>query len=360
MVTSFILRILFSGLITFVPSEDGKEVTVLLLNVPASHHVSNGTPIQQHKPLVVARAGSRSGTCPTRDADVAQFLFADQTSTTAQDSLEAACDGGGAWMLNGSELSLRKSSEEAADLPDLVLHTGVRGTVNGHPAPIPTTAAERADYSWIADLKQLGSSGFTINSNVLATPPPSIVAARFRLRTGKVFTYSIARIGSDVTPVRFERLDGAGSASAYSQAIASWVAADVEISGDSVDVVEEKFNGGTGRTMTLSPDANGKVEVAVLNLPPFVPPATSTNNAPEVGKHFEMYYELAATPPSAATRLVPRAGAASSVGSYAQVAWQDIHPTTEVWSDLLNALRLDVSRVPYDRLLCPPSNNNLP
>ena len=358
--TTFILRILFSGLITFVPSEDGKEVTVLLLNVPANHHVSNGTPIQTHNPVVVARAASCTGDCTPRDAGVAAALFRDQSSSTAQDSLETACDGGGAWMLNGSELTLRKSSEEADDLPDLVLHTGVRGTVNGHPAPIPTTAAERADYSWIADLKQLGSGGFTINSDVLDTIPPSIVAARFRLRTGKVFTYSIARIGSDVTPVRFERLDGSGSASTYSQAIASWVAADVEVSGDSIDLVEEKFNGGTGRTMTLSPDSNGKMELAVLNLPPFVPPATSTNNAPEVGKHFEMYYDLAATPPSPATRLVPRAGAASTVGSYAQVAWSDIHPTSEVWSDLLNALRLDVSRVPYDRLLCPPSNNNLP
>lgn len=359
--TTFLLRILFSGLITFVPSQDGKEVTVVLLNVPANHHVSNGTPLQQHKPIVVARAGSCSGQCPKRDADVAQFLFADQSLTVAEDSLENACDGGGAWMLNGSELSLHKSSEEADDLPDLVLHTGVRGTVNGHPAPVPTTAAERADYSWVADLKQLGgTNGFSMNSNVLATQPPGIVAARFRLRSGKVFTYSVARIGSNVTPVHFERLDGSGSVSPYSQAIATWVAADVEISGDSVELVEDKFDGSTGRSMTLSPDANGKVEMAVLNLPPFVPPATSSNNAPEVGKHFEMYYELASTPPSAATRLVPRAGAASSVGTYATVDWGDIHPSSEVSSDLLSALRLEIGRGPYDRLLCPPSNNNLP
>lgn len=357
---TFILRILFSGLITFVPSQDGKEVTVLLLNVPAGHHVSNGTPLQQHKPMLVVRPGSCSGDC-ARDTAVAQGIFRDLTSSQQAEALETACDGGGAWDLTGSQLTLRKSSEEADDLPDLVLHTGVRGTVNGHPAPIPTTAAERADYSWIADLKQLGgTSGFSINTDVLATVPPSIVAARFRLRTGKVFTYSVARIGSNVTPVRFERLDGSGSASSYSQAIATWVAADIEVSGDSIDLVEEKFNGGTGRTMTLSPDANGKVEMAVLNLPPFVPPSTSTNNAPEVGKHFEMYYELAATPPSAATRLVPRAGAASSVGSYATVDWADIHPSSEVSSDLLSALRLEVGRAPYDRLLCPPSNNNLP
>jgi hypothetical protein len=357
---SFILRILFSGLIGFVPSQDGKEVTVLLLNVPANHHVSNGTPLQQHKPFLLARAGNCSGQCPTRDADIAKFMFGDQSEATALDSLEDAVEGGGAWQLAGSELSLRKSSEEADDLPPLVFQTGVRGTVNGHLQPIPTTSGEREDYSWIADMKQINPNGFSINSNVLAAQPPATIAARLRLKSGKVFTYSVARIGSNVTPVRFERLDGSGSASSYSQAIATWVGADVEISGDRVEIVEEKFNGGTGRTMTLSPDADGKVEVAVLNLPPFVPPATSVNNAPEVGKHFEMYYDLAATPPAAETRLVPRAGAASTVGTYPEIDWQTIHPVTAVWSELLNKLRLDVDRGPYDRLLCPPFNNNLP
>jgi hypothetical protein len=112
--------------------------------------------------------------------------------------------------------------------------------------------------------------------------------------------------------------------------------------------------------MTLSPDADGKVEVAVLNLPPFVPPASPANNLPEVGKHFEMYYELAQTPPASETRLVPRAGAAASVGTYPVVEWQTIHPQTELWSDLLNQLRLDAGRGPYDRLLCPPFNNTYP
>ena len=48
------------------------------------------------------------------------------------------------------------------------------------------------------------------------------------LRSGKVFTYSVARIGGNVTPVHFQRLDGTGNASAYSQAIASWVGAEID------------------------------------------------------------------------------------------------------------------------------------
>lgn len=268
--------------------------------------------------------------------------------------------GGGAWQISGSDLFLRKSSDEAANLPPLVLKTGVRGSVNGRLQPIPTTSEEREDYSWIADLKQINPNGFTMDPSVLAAHPAPTVAARLHLRNGKVFTYSVARIGSNVSPVRFEHLDGSGSTSSYSQAIASWVAADVNISGDSVEIVEERFDGGSGRTMKLSPDADGMAEVAVLNMPPFAPPATASNDAPGVGAHFERYYDLAVAPLSPARRLVPRAGAAPSVGSLPAIVWQDVHPSDAVSSKLLSALRLEVGRGPYDRLLCPPSNNNYP
>lgn len=351
---SFILRILFSGLIAFIPSEDGQEVTVLLLNVDHNYHMSDGTALVHHKPLLLARAGDCSGDCPTRDADVAQFLFADQTLAVAQDSLEAAVSGGGAWELSGSELSVRKTNTSDPDLPSLVIRDGVRGTVNGSPEIIPTTATEREDFTWIAALNQV-CPDCTLNPDILgSTPPTGLIAARLRLRNGTVYTRSVARIGSNVTPVHFKRLDGTGSDSSYTQAVATWVAGDLEISASSVEIVEEKFNSDPGRTMTLTPDSNGLVEVAVLNLPPFVPPASSSNDAPQVGKHFEIYYDLTENPPSSAARLVPIAGAAAGAASYSAVDWHDIHPATALWSDLLNGIRMENGRDLYDRVLCPP------
>src|SRR5205807_3143121 len=114
---------------------------------------------------------------------------------------------------------------------------------------IPVTSAEREDFNWVADMKQIAPSGYVFNADLLASPPPGVVAARLRLRSGKVFTYSVARIGSNVTPVHFERLDGTGTTSPYSQAIASWVGAEIEISGENVEIVEERFDGGSGRSM---------------------------------------------------------------------------------------------------------------
>ncbi|MCU1245599.1 MAG: hypothetical protein JWN02_1509, partial [Acidobacteria bacterium] len=339
---SFLLRILFSGLIALVPSADGKEVTVLLLNVPHSYHTSDGAGLAHHQPLLLARAGNCAGDCPTDDSSVAQFVFADLSATAAHDALQTAVTGGGAWALSGSELSIRKGSSTDPALPDLVLQTGVRGTVNGQPQTIPTTSGEREDYSWIANLKQICPT-CTLNTDMTtASVPPGLVAARLRLRTGKVFTYSVSRLGSSVAPVYFQRLDGQGTISPYSQAVANWVGADIAIGGDSIEIVEEKFNGDPGRSMKLSPDANGKVELAVLNLPSFVPPATTSSVAPEVGKHAELYYELASNAPASESRLVPRSGAASGVAPYSDVNWQAVHPTTAVYSELLSAIRLDI------------------
>lgn len=348
--TSFILKILFSGLMVFTPSQDGHEMTVLLLAAGHSHHLSDGSVLQQHKPLLIARAGSCSGDCPTRDSDVARFVYADQSLSTAQDSLEAAADGGGAWVLSGSDISLQKASGSDPDLPALSVTSDARAANS----LIPSTSAEREDISWIADLKQVCPSGCALDPAVLASVPPSAIVARFHLRSGRLFTYTVTRIGSNVTPVHFSRLDGSGSASAYTQAIASWVGAEVQISGGGIEIVESKFNGDPGRSMTLAPDANNSMEIAVLNFPPFVPPASANNSAPQVGKHFEAYYDLMENPPAKETRLVPFAGAASGSASYPTAAWSDVHPQSAVWSPLLSGLRLDIGRAAYERVLCPP------
>ena len=357
----FMLRILFSGLMVFVPSDDKQEVTVLLLNVGHSHEMSDGSTLDLHKPLLIARAGTCTGDCSSNDPSIAQYLYSDQSQSTALDSLEAAVDGGAAWLLANSELSIRKGDSGDPALPSLVLTENARGSVNGVPQIIPTTSNEREDFSWVADLKKICQNGCNIDTALLeAQPPAGVIAARLRLRTGKVYTYSIARIGQNITPVHFERLDGSGTASPYSQAVATWVGADVTVSGSSIEIAEEKFNGDPGRSMKLSPAEGENVEIAVLNLPPFTPPTAPYPANPGVGKHFEMYYEVTQTPPAPEDRLVPRAGAVAGSPSYPTVGWQSIHPQQTLWSELLNQLRLDVGRSVAEQVLCPPAQDPRP
>ena len=350
----FILRILFSGLIVFVPSQDGKQLTVLLLNVPHNHQLSDGSTLAEHKPFLLARAGGCAGDCPTRDADIAQFFFADKSTAEATDALEAAVSGGGAWALDGSELSLRKSSESDPDLPELSIRRNVRDGI------IPATSAEREDFSWVADLAQICAGGCPFAGSIHdAQPPSNLIAARFVLKSGNVFTYSLARIGSNVTPVHFKRLDGTGSEAAYSQAIAAWVAADVAVSGDSVEFAATKYSDGTQRSMTLTPDANGKMEVAVINLPPYAPLSPPFSGTPGIGRHFESYYEIAENPPAADARMVTDSGAASGAPEYSEVTWSSVHPQSALWSELLDALRMNGARTLTDIWLCPPSQGQL-
>lgn len=349
----FLLRILFSGLIVFIPSQDKKEVTVLLLNVPHHHHLSDGSALQKHTPVLLARAGGCTGECPRRDPAIAKYLFRDQSLSVALDSLEAALLNGAGLILSKSELSISKGNSEGPDLPGLTF-AETRPMVNGQPAIIPVSAVEREAFDWVIDLKKL-CPDCSIDPAMLSGLPPSLVAARFKLRTGKLFTYSVARIGNNVTPAHFSRLDGEGAASPYTQAIATWVGADIEVPGDSIQITDTKFDTGAQRQMTLTPDTNGRVEIALLNLPPFVPPASPSNNMPQAGKHFEIFYGALATPPSAETRLVPLSGPAPGAPEYPVVDWHEIHPQNTLWSDLLNGIRLNIGRTAYDRLLCPPT-----
>jgi hypothetical protein len=338
----------------FIPNENGTEVTVLLLNAD-HYHTTDGPAMPPHTSVLYARAGSCSADCVNDDPAIAGIAFRDASDTVALDSLTYALgEGGSAWLLAGSDISVVKS-DGAANLPALNIRDDVRGTVEGQPQIIPTTATERKDYSWLARLAQSCSSGCTLDSDLFDTVPPEIVAARFKINSGDLYTYSLARLKSNVTPVQFKRLDGTGSTSSYTQAVASWMGVDIEVTGDSVQFVETKHNGGTGRSMTLSPDSNGKVEVAVVNLPPFIPPASPNNDAPQPGKHFEMYYELLESPPAREARLVPFAGAPSGT-TVPEVSWTSVHPSIATSSVLLTRLRMEPSRSFYDRVICPPVN----
>jgi hypothetical protein len=350
-VNTFVLKILFTGLMAFITNENGTEVTVLLLNAD-HYHTSDGAAMQAHKAIVAARAGSCAGDCVTDDTLIADYLFEDQSSAVALDSLSYALADGGAWSISGADISVRKAAG-APSLPALHRVNDSRSTVNGQPQIVPVTPAQRTDLSWIPRLQQLCGGGCALDPDLLAAVPPGIVAARFKIDSGDLYTYRVARMGSDVTPVQFKRLDGTGNASAYVQAVTSWVAVDIPVTGNSIDLVETKHDGTAGRTMSLGPDATGKIEVAVLNVPPFVPPASSANAAPQVGKHFELYYELLQNPPDRAERLVPYAGAPDGT-TVPQVTWTSVHPTTEVASELLNRLRMEPGRSLYDSSICPP------
>src|SRR5207253_8316738 len=125
------------------------------------------------------------------------------------------------------------------------------------------------------------------------------------------------------------------SESPYSQGVATWVGAEIEVTGDDIQIVEDKFDGSSGRSMTLGPDSNGNLEIAVLNLPPFVPPSSAAAYPPAAGKHFEAYYDLMTNAPAQSNRFVAKPGPSANAPAYDTVAWSDMHPQQASLPDLL-------------------------
>ena len=349
----FVLRIFFSGLVSFIPSSDGKELTVILINTPHAYELADGTPLSHHKPLLLARAANCSGTCRTDDHEsIAQFLYARKTKTEALDALNCAILTGGAWQLSGAELSLRGPEEPLQIRKDVR-----RRDENGVLSRVPLTAEEREDFSWVADFSDLapGTGGFDPDLTA-SENPGDLVAARLKLRSGKVITYSVIRVDGKAKPVHFRKPSGAVPDAPYAQALANWVEATINISGDSVEIIDQSFTDPeNSRAMKLYPQ-NDVVEVALLNLPPYVTPdADAPAATPQPGQHFQIYYDLAKTPPAHPERLVPYQPSTSPADP--QTDWAALHSTNR-WSNLLEKLALSPrGKGPYEIQFCPITQN---
>lgn len=348
--TEFILRIFFSGLIAFVPSEDGRELSVLLVNTPHEYSLADGTALAHHRPLLLARGASCEGTCTTTThQSIAQYMFSNKTPQQALTSLNQALLGGGAWELSNAELSLNGPQEP------LNIRTGLRTSNNGTLSAVPATPTEREDFTWIASMNAVvpGSGGFKNAVSSPEAPPGCVVAARLKLRSGKVFTYSVIRVDGKARPVRFRNPSGDGTEAPYAQALANWAAAEIRVPGDFVEITDVQFNDPERRrTMKLRPE-QGVVEMALLNLPPFEAPAPDAPaGTPAPGQHFQIYYDLVKAPPARAARLVPYPSAAAPAEP--QVEWAALHPRTELWSNLLEGLGMSPrGKGPYELAFCP-------
>jgi len=350
--SGFILRIFFTGLIALRPSADGTEITVLLVNTPHEYALSDGTSLAHHMPVVVARAASCEGTCTTEDhASIAQFLYANKTAPQAVTALNGAVLGGGAWLLSSSDLTLNGPEEP------LNIRRNVRAhTENGALQMVPTTPEEREDITWVAALSEVAPASQGLKAAVTSSeaPPGCMIVARLKLRSGKFFTYSLVKVDGKARPVHFRKPSGDGPEAPYAQAVANWVAAEIHVPGDFVEIVDQNFNDSAKhRSMKLHPQ-DGVVEMAVMNLPPFEAPAPdAVAPMPAPGQHFQIYYDLLKAPPARADRLVPFATSAASATD-PQADWAMLHPRQALWSNLLEQLNLSPrGKSPYDLALCP-------
>ncbi|HEX5757832.1 MAG TPA: hypothetical protein VF121_01425 [Thermoanaerobaculia bacterium] len=341
----FIVRIFFVGLIAFVPSQDGREITVLLLDAADGYTVSDGSSIEPHKALLLARSGGCTGDCGA-DLETARFLFPDLAEDAAQGALAQAIDAGAAWRLDGSDLALFGAGRSELAAPPLA----ILGNQRTAGESLPRSAAERKDFSWVAELEKIEPSAGAVDPDVLrARPEKGLIAARLRLRAGEISSYRLVGLQDEVPPLSFRSLKSAHQSNGYRQALTDWVAAEIRVQGDVLELSESRWDGGAGRAAALRPAGN-TLELALLNVPQghaaHAAEAQSSTSAPGPGKHFEMYYEIANMRPPNRLRPVPY------IAGNERVGWTAVH-RDELSSRLLEAIRLGDPRGSYEPVICP-------
>jgi hypothetical protein len=341
----FIVRIFFVGLIAFVPSPDRSELTVLLLDAADGYAVSDGSSIEPHKALLLARAGACTGVCGG-NSETATFLFPDLAEEAAQGALAQAIDAGAAWQLHGSDLALFGAERSELAAPPLA----ILGNQRAAGESLPRSAIERKDFGWVAELEKIDPSAGAVDPDVLSQQPTKgLIAARLRLRAGEISSYRLIGLQDEVPPLGFQSLKADQPTNDYRQALTDWVAAEIRVHGEVLELSETRWDGAAGRAAVLRPAGN-TLELALLNVPQehaaHAAEAQSSASAPGPGKHFEMYYEIAKMRPPNRIRPVPVITGSERVG------WTAVH-RDELSSRLLEAIRLGDPRGSYEPVICP-------
>lgn len=282
----FLLRIYFAGLIAFAAGPNG-QVHVLLVDASDGHNFSDGTSMPPHVPLLLAR-GVCTGDCGRGNQEVADYLAGGVGPAST------------APAANLAELNRMLGSGAVWNLDDtiLTLETGDPGS------------GVEIDLAWFADVEKIAPGAGMVDPRALAPKPTGgLITARLTLNSGMLKAYSLLHIEDQVVDVAFRPLTDPGPTgpSSPAQPLAGWVVAEIQVQGDSFSLEKSPFPNGPTQMVRISPLAEdqGVVEMAILNLPLDNYMPGPAGQAPEtVGKHFDLFYNLAANRP-AEPHMVP-------------------------------------------------------
>lgn len=346
---SFTLRIYLLGLLALVPDENGRGMTVLLLDAREGIHQKGVLDIPPHRPILLARSEHCEGECwlATQACEVATFL-SESPSKLRQDLKQ-----GGFWLLDNEHLTISSGSKSPRPALEIALNEAAEGAEKGR--------------SWVARMDQLLPGGGQIDPQWLGeSPPAGRIVARLKLDRGKLEPYrfiTYQESGQEPpakpVPLVFKTADGRQAASLPAQPFADWLVVEIPVVGSHVEIAATSWQPAQKtRRMKLLPaqasPANSSqekprvIEIALLNLPQesFEPAARQNGDtiASPIGQHFALYYDLLQTRPNG-NPLLPQVSSRASKS-------EPLPTASVITSELLSVIGLQ-SRGSYSTPICP-------
>ncbi|HVT61740.1 MAG TPA: hypothetical protein VHR45_25500 [Thermoanaerobaculia bacterium] len=293
MIETFIVRIIFVGLVAFVPINPAQpgaplSLKVLLPDVRGPVFASDGCRIPPHLPALFVEADScKHGSYDCKaDAELGKAFQGTPCNPSTEDGLVSNVNG------PFSLLDQQITFTTPADAARLQFATRKKRA-----PPLPVNAHDSTSFSWVAGTQ----AGYTIDRNCLSGRPGICpIAARAIIPNGNISSCHLTEAVADggtksvcsykFAPLFKARLKGLGS-----QALADAVMVAFTLPRTSnVTLHLSSIKESAESEIVLSPGKRAFVNIWVVNVPGEKEDHFDKCNDHDLGKHFELYYNIAA------------------------------------------------------------------
>ncbi|HEX7184966.1 MAG TPA: hypothetical protein VF756_24275 [Thermoanaerobaculia bacterium] len=311
---TFTLRLFIMGLVTFLPSDDGRIMTILLQNATDHIFASDGSEIHSHLPvLVFERRNVRVRQDHWRRSllspfDIWKLLGLDRLEVIESRRLRVQARGTGpdcsskdvrdrdilcavrVWDLRGEKITVENGGASPRGPEKL---SGRRNGPFGLPAALPENRQEGLDFSWVPAMPRISDRSADLERDILTRPSERFLKAYLELDQGLFQTFSLVDTCGFVRAFRFKPARKAIPRPVLlQQAVADIVLVEIPVAGCSITISTSDFQGRpTGRVRLGPRFCSGpprQVDVLLGNL------STEFGNDPDrIVQHFERYYEIA-------------------------------------------------------------------
>lgn len=259
---SFTIKVIFLGLIGFVPSSEGKKnISALLVDPIRAVDPWKHTPVQEHLPMVFLLHGhcdeSGGGSCyriSPRRAEDAKRLRLDRILQQRPGLL---------WMLEDEDLDISGDEDERLKLRNSLLRFIWKVS--------PRFDLQSKDFSWVPRLNELTSGRGQIREGCRHGDARCAIHAHFRIQGGAAGACHMFHDSEDPEKpqVKIFNYSTANGQPPLRRAVADAMQVEFEESGGSVILRSRILPGGEGGGVAwakLTPDSAGKLTLVVANL----------------------------------------------------------------------------------------------